>query len=154
MKQIRTRAGTPELAVVPMDDAPEEWDYGHRRAEKRDRVVRIVEYSEYPRAKRDQLRRVAYTRDESRSGMCLTSDAPESVGALLRVATRGLGAASTRDALARVCWCNAQPDGRYWMGLQVVEKGRRMLTVRRPGEGGMESDGAGDATMAKASHSA
>jgi len=134
MTEPRDRPAAPELAVVPMNDTAEDWDLEPQRREKRELVVSVVEYSQYPRARSGQSRRVAYTRDESLSGMCLTSDEPEPVGTLLRVANRGLGATAGRDALARVCWCSAQPDGRYRLGLCVVEKGQqRMLSVRREG---------------------
>jgi hypothetical protein len=134
MSEPTNRPGEPQLAAVPMDDTAEDWELQQRRTEKRVRVVSVVEYSQYPRARRDQRRKVAYTRDESVSGMGLTSEEPEAVGTLLRVANRGLGTAECRDALARVCWCSAQPDGRYRLGLRVIEKGQqRMLSVRREG---------------------
>jgi hypothetical protein len=132
MSEPRDRPGEPQLAAVPMGDTAEDWELQQHRTEKRVRVVSVVEYSQYPRARRDQRRKVAYTRDESESGMGLTSEEAEAVGTLLRVANRGLGAAECRDALARVCWCSALPDGRYQMGLSVIEEGQqRMLSVRR-----------------------
>lgn len=106
---------------------------GHEveRCEARDRVVRMVEFTPFPRVACDLERRVAFTRDESASGMCLGTDSPEPVGGLLRVIVRGVDGQPTLDCLARVMWCQRRPDGRYWMGLRLVDEARpRMLKVR------------------------
>jgi hypothetical protein len=101
------------------------------RREARDRVVRMVEFTPFPRVASDLEKRVAFTRDESRSGMCLGTDSPEAVGDLLRVVVRGVDGQPTLDCLARVVWCAPRPEGRYWMGLSVVDEARpRMLKVR------------------------
>lgn len=111
---------------------------GHpARAEKREQVVKIVEYSHYPRLSRDQRRNVGFTRNESRSGMCIAASEREDAGILLRVAIRTVDGGATFDALARVVWCDARPDGRHWLGLALMERsGRRMRSVRRRGEDG------------------
>ena len=111
----------------------------HPRSEKRQTVVRIVEYSRYPRSARDERRLVAFTRDESPSGLCLTAKHPERKGTLLRVSVRNVDGRSSLEALAEVVWCGARGDGSYWIGLSLLEltetnavQPRRMLTVRRP----------------------
>jgi hypothetical protein len=102
------------------------------REEKRESVVRVVEYSRYPRVARDERRLVGFTRNQSRSGMCIVTSDPEVEGTLLRLALRTVDGAGTLDALAHVVWCERRIDGRYWIGLALLERaGRRMLKVRR-----------------------
>lgn len=102
------------------------------RDEKRESVVRVVEYSRYPRVARDERRLVGFTRNQSRSGMCIVTSDPEVEGTLLRLALRTVDGAGTLDALAHVVWCERRNDGRYWIGLALLERaGRRMLKVRR-----------------------
>jgi hypothetical protein len=101
------------------------------RLEKREPVVRIVEYSRYPRVARSERRQVGFTRNQSRSGMCIVASEPEAEGTLLRVALRTVDGGGTLDALAHVAWCERREDGRYWIGLALLERaGRRMLKVR------------------------
>ncbi|MCH2187800.1 hypothetical protein MK280_18245 [Myxococcota bacterium] len=103
------------------------------RNEKREATVRIVEYSCYPRIARGEHTEVAFTRNESKSGMCLVSHRPEKPGALLRVARRTVDGVSDLDALAHVVWCEAQQDGRYWIGLALIEPAQRTArTVPAP----------------------
>jgi hypothetical protein len=105
--------------------------YEATRREERDRVVRMVEFTPFPRVACDLEKRVAFTRDESASGMCLGTDSPESVGELLRVIVRGVDGQPTLDCLARVVWCRPRPEGRHWIGLCLLEEVRpRMLKVR------------------------
>ncbi|MBW2231511.1 MAG: PilZ domain-containing protein [Deltaproteobacteria bacterium] len=102
------------------------------RGEKREKVVRIVEYSHYPRIARDQRRQVGFTRDESGSGLCIVASECENEGTLLRVALRSVDGGPTLDALAHVVWCESREDGRYTIGLALLEQtGRRMMKVRR-----------------------
>ncbi len=112
------------------------------REEKRESVVRVVEYSRYPRISREERRLVGFTRNESRSGMCIVTSTPEVEGTLLRLALRTVDGASALDALAHVVWCERRSDDRYWIGLALLERaGRRMLKVRRVER--VEEDGAG-----------
>ncbi len=100
------------------------------RREPRERIVRMVEYTPFPRVSRDLEKRVAFTRDESRSGMCLGSDRPAEVDELLRITVRGVDGRPTLDCLARVMWCTPRPEGRYWFGVALVGEARpRMLKV-------------------------
>ena len=102
------------------------------RAEKREKVVRIVEYSHYPRIARHERRNVGFTRNESCSGLCIVASQREDEGTLLRVALRSVDGGQSVDALAHVVWCKALKDGRYALGLALLEQtGRRMMKVRR-----------------------
>ena len=58
---------------------------GRIRREPRRDTVRIVEYTRFPRVGPDRGPRIGFTRDISASGMCIGTEEPESVGALLRV---------------------------------------------------------------------
>lgn len=119
-----------ELELAETDFELAEW--ASMRGEKRDNVVRIVEYSPFPRAQRNQHRRVAFMRDESRSGMCLLTHDCHRKGELLRIAVRNVDGHSRLDALASVVWCEGRSDGRYWVGLSLLEAGgSRMARVRR-----------------------
>jgi hypothetical protein len=120
------------------------------RVEKREPVVRIVEYSRYPRVERSQRRQIGFTRNQSRSGMCVVASEPEAEGTLLRVALRTVDGGGALDALAHVAWCERREDGRYWIGLALLERsGRRMLKVRRAGtEGATDRDRVRDRRMA------
>jgi hypothetical protein len=90
-----------------------------RREQRRD-AVRIVEYTRFPRVGAGAGPRFAFTRDYSRTGMCIGCDEPEPVGALLRLAVRELDARASRPRLQRVVWCEPAGDGRYWLGLERV----------------------------------
>ncbi len=102
------------------------------RSEKRESVVRIVEYSRYPRIDRNERRMVAFTRNQSRSGLCLVAREPEMEGTLLRIGLRTVDGGAALDALAHVAWCERRSDGRYWIGVALLEHtNRRMRKVRR-----------------------
>ena len=103
------------------------------RSEKRENTVGIVEYSHYPRIERGEHKLVAFTRNQSISGMCLVTTEPEKCGALLRVGRRTVDGLADLDALAHVMWCEARPDGRYWIGLALLEPtARRARSVEKP----------------------
>jgi hypothetical protein len=99
-----------------------------KRAENRERVVRSFEYSHYPRKARQQERRVGLTRDESTSGLCAIVHQPEPTGALLQIGLQTLDGEPSMRALALVVWCRARGDGRYALGLSLIER-----TCRRRG---------------------
>ena len=107
-------------------DAP-----GNTRSEHRNSTVRIVEYTPYPRRTRNERRRVGFTRDASRSGMCLAVETPEKPGSLLRVIGTDVDGNASSDDLARVAWCEPRWDGRFWLGLDVISATHvgRMLKV-------------------------
>jgi len=109
-------------------DAPE-------RAELRERVVHVVEYSRYPRRVADESRRIAYTQDRSATGLGL--DLPEALdpGELLRVTLRDIDGEVDMDGLARVVWCRPQDSGRARAGLAMLrEKGERPMMRLRAAE--------------------
>jgi hypothetical protein len=123
---------TLEGDLLPTAVIAETTDDYPPRVEKRDDVVKIVEYSHYPRIARDERRNIGFTRDQSRSGLGIAAHSPEAPGTLLKVALRNVDGGVTFDALARVVWCQARQGGRYWMGLSLLDQGRRsMLKMRR-----------------------
>jgi hypothetical protein len=101
------------------------------RRERREKVVRHVEYCPFPRATPDQCLRVGFTRDLSPSGMCVRVDTPERVGSLLRVILRDLDGQPKLESIARISWSSPSIDGGHWIGLALVELGRaRPIAVR------------------------
>ncbi len=94
-----------------------------QRCEPRESVVRLVDYSCFPRPSADRGLRVGFTRDFSENGMCLGAEAAEEVGALLRLTLRHLDGRPARRVVGSVVWCEAARDGRYWLGLQLVAEG-------------------------------
>ena len=101
------------------------------RAEKRDCVVRSFEYSHYPRDARQQQRLIGLTRDESKSGLCVVVDQPEPSGSLLQIALQTLDGDPSMQALAVVAWCRPREDGRYALGLSLIERTCRRRTPLR-----------------------
>jgi hypothetical protein len=91
---------------------------GPIRRESRTDTVRIVEYTRFPRVGPDRGTRVGFTRDLSATGMCIGTDEPESVGALLRVAIRDLDGRPSPPCIERVMWCSRARDERHWVGLE------------------------------------
>ncbi len=90
------------------------------RREKRIDEVRSAEYTPFPRTRASQTPRRGFTRDVSPLGMCLGVDAPERIGALLRVEVQRLDGQSIGATIGRVVWCKATRDGRYWLGLDLL----------------------------------
>ncbi len=88
-----------------------------RRGEARQDVVRIVEYTPFPRSAANQRQRVGFTRDVSDSGLCIGVDHAEPAGGLLRIVLRDLDGSALCDGIARVIWCTRERDGRHWHGL-------------------------------------
>jgi len=115
-----------DIATLPIGTA------NNTRVEERTQIVRIVEYTPYPRRTRNERRRVGFTRDSSPSGMCLAVENPEKSGALLRVVKTDVDGNAAPDTLARVAWCEPRGDGRFWLGLDVISATNigRMLKVR------------------------
>ena len=90
------------------------------RREPRMDVVRIVEYTRFPRMDEDATPRIAFTRDLSASGMCIGADGPEPPDTLLRVTLRGVDGKPGATVVDRVVWCRPAHDGRWWIGLESV----------------------------------
>jgi hypothetical protein len=101
------------------------------RRERREEVVRHVEYYPYPRARSDQGLRIGFTRDVSPSGLCVRVDTPERVGSLLRVTLREVDGHPTLESIARIVWSAPSIDGGLWIGLSLLEAARpRPIRVR------------------------
>ena len=92
------------------------------RREPRERALRIVDYTPFPRSAPDRPR-VAFTRDVSPSGMCIGVDAAEAPGTMLRATLRELDGSPARCDTWQVVWCEVTADGRFWLGLQLVAAG-------------------------------
>ncbi len=90
------------------------------RSEPREDVLRIADYTRFPRTVPDPRPGLGFTRDLSDAGICLGVDAAESIGSLLSVAIRGLDGLAGPEAIHRVVWCSAETGGRYWLGLERV----------------------------------
>jgi hypothetical protein len=92
----------------------------NERREPREDTVRVVEYSRYPRDAGEQRAQLGFTRDLSRSGMCVGVDQAERVGALLKLCVRDVDGRSQEPDIARVVWTKAEWDGRIWLGLELL----------------------------------
>lgn len=90
-----------------------------RRGPRKDEV-RIAEYAPFPRSSAEHQPRIGFTRDVSALGMCLGVDAPEEVGALLRVDVKRLDGRSIGASVGRVVWCAPVQNGRFWLGLDLM----------------------------------
>ncbi len=101
------------------------------RRERREDLVRRVEYSPFPRVEAGQRERTGFTRDVSPSGLCLRADTAEPTGSLLRLVVRDVDGRPTLESLARVAWQRPTQDGRWWLGLALLE-GRRQRLTRPP----------------------
>jgi hypothetical protein len=90
------------------------------RGESRRDEIRIVQYTPFPRVGAGEGARIAFTRDVSPSGMCISSDCPEAAGALLRVVLRRADGRPDPPCIERVVWCEPAGDGRHWIGLERI----------------------------------
>ena len=99
------------------------------RSEEREETIRIIEYASFPRIAPQQQLRVGFTRDLSKSGMCLGVDQNEHVGSLLRLCIRDVDGSCADTIVGRVVWTSSERDGRFWLGLQLVT---RKLTWKVP----------------------
>jgi hypothetical protein len=102
------------------DAAPKRAAKTGERREAREDTVRIVEYSRYPRDSAEQRAQLGFTRDLSRTGMCVGVDRGEHVGALLKLCVRDVDGFSPEPTIARVVWTRAEWDGRFWLGLELL----------------------------------
>ncbi len=102
-------------------------DFHPPRADKRERSVHVVEFSQYPRMDAGQRTHVGYTRDTSRGGMCFGAKAAHEVGDLIRITVRGVDGTAEFDGLARVAWCERRPDHDFWIGVAKLADSRRKM---------------------------
>lgn len=91
------------------------------RREAREDVVRRVDYARFPRVCAAQRHRTAFTRDVSRTGLCLRAERSEPVGSLLRLTVRGLDGLPSREAIGRVAWTQPTLDGVHWLGVELID---------------------------------
>ena len=110
----------------------------NRRRERREQVVRHVEYCRFPRVCADQRPRLGFSRDVSPSGLCIRTEMEEPVGALLRVMLHGVDGQLEQEAIARVARTAPTKTGAHWLGLALVagagERAIRIRYLRRPAE--------------------
>ena len=103
------------------DDFENEGRWEDRRNAKREAVVRIVEFSPYPRRLSSEHREVGFTCNESKSGLCVLAKEAQPVGQPLRLSVREVDGNSRLEAIARVVWCNERAGDRVALGLELVE---------------------------------
>jgi hypothetical protein len=101
------------------------------RHESRQKLVRMVEHRPFPRAHAGEGRAVGFTRDLSRSGMCISVERPEALGSLLHLILYGLDGRPTLDSIARVARCERDARGRLWLGLALVDPARAETALPR-----------------------
>ena len=106
------------------------------RVGKRDETIRIVEYSRFPRVAPLQELRIGFTRDVSAAGMCLGVDECEPVGSLLRLSVRDVAGWCADTFIGRVVWTDAERDGRFWLGLELLTEAPKSNPGIRPAEDG------------------
>lgn len=90
------------------------------RSEEREKTIRIVEYSRFPRVAPQQKLRIGFTRDLCAAGMCLGVDECEPVGSLLRLIVRDVDGRRADAFIGRVVWTRAERDHRFWLGLELL----------------------------------
>jgi hypothetical protein len=103
------------------------------RREKREEKIRIVEYSGFPRVAPQQRLRLGFTRDVSRSGICLGVDRGEAVGSLLRLSLRDIEGRGSDACIGRVVWTSRERDGRHWLGIELLTPVAATDADRDPG---------------------
>jgi hypothetical protein len=106
-----------------------------RRQHERRPILRMVDYSPFPRAAADEQVRTGFAKDESVTGLCIAVKSPHGIGSLLRVVVRGVDGTPARDAIARVVWCRTKPEGDYHVGLELMRESSPRMLVVRPGSG-------------------
>ena len=92
----------------------------HARRGRREASVRLEEYAPFPRVRRDQRWRGAFTVDLSEGGACLRTEEAATVGSLFRAIVRRADGRPTRDSIARVAWCREIAPGDYRVGFAFV----------------------------------
>jgi hypothetical protein len=116
--------------------------YRSRRAEHRERTVRVVEYSRYPRRLANEGRHVGYSQDRSASGLGLDLSERVWPGELIKVTLRDIDGTVAVDGLARVVWCREKANGRAEAGVSMLrESGERPMLRVRPRTGRLPSRG-------------
>jgi hypothetical protein len=82
--------------------------------------MRLVEYTPFPRVRRDQRWRHGFTLDLSSRGLCLRTEEVAPIGSLLRVIVRSVDGRPSLDAVARVAWATHGLGGAPRLGLEIM----------------------------------
>lgn len=137
MRRMARREQPAQLDLV-LGEEPA--DFEQPRADKRELVVEIVEYSSYPRTEAGQRMNVGYTRNTSNGGMCINSKVSKQVGDLLRVTVRRVDGSASYEGLARVAWCEPRGESAYWIGVAKLQDTRRRMRMIDGRETAPQSD--------------
>jgi hypothetical protein len=122
---IRAKTASLEEAPGAMRPAAESAD------EDRPRVMRIAEYTPFPRISRDQQKRRGFTTDATGPILRIAARDREKPGILLRVVVRGIDGRPQLDTLARVAWCREHDNGHVSLGLAVADGDHRRARLVR-----------------------
>jgi len=110
-----------ESDLCTSDRFADEGRFEDRRGAKREPVVRMVEFSPYPRRLSSEHREVGFTANESKGGLCVLARRAQPVGQPLRLSVREIDGRSRLEAIARVVWCSERAGDRVAFGLELVE---------------------------------
>jgi hypothetical protein len=107
---------------LSLDFGKRESTLGSRAVRKARRIatVRLVEFTPFPRVRREERWEVGFTLDLSSHGACLRTRETAPIGSLLRVIVRGVDGRPTLDSIARVVWSASGPYGEIRMGLSTL----------------------------------
>lgn len=127
----RDTASFEELDLALDPDFEHLGEVDARRAWKRSSVVRIVEYSPYPRSTASEHAAIGFTANESRGGLCMLTREIQPVGQALRLTVREVDGRTRLEAIARVVWCNPAAGDRVALGIELLEVRRGAEALRR-----------------------
>ena len=105
------------MSAAPVE--PLRRELAAERREVRQPLVRLLEYTPFPRERGSRQVGFGFTRDVSESGLCACVDSPVREGALIRVRLRDVTGRIEREAIARVAWSERPPNAHRRLGLQL-----------------------------------
>ena len=91
-----------------------------RRREPREAVVRRVDFGRFPRVCAERGLRRGLTHNLSTGGLCLRSEQPEPVGALLKLTVHDEDGRPGTERIGRVAWSRPTSAGEHWMGIALL----------------------------------
>ena len=118
---LRAEPRVDELDLALDPDFEYVGEASARRAWKRHAVVRMVEFSPWPRLDAGERMATGFTANESRGGLCMLTREAQPVGRTLRLAVREVDGRTRLDAIARVVWCNPSAGDRVALGIELIE---------------------------------